>query len=140
MLRIRTTSKQPYAKLVETNKYDKFALIHKFLKVALLLSIATTDVCQNLAPRVSSVWIRPCSVVSRKSILCNSISPISASSSNKNLPYFQQNIISVSSNQIDICDPKLCHTMVRHRFISKNYLPRGEFVSHISKKLSVTNI
>jgi hypothetical protein len=44
MLRIRTTSQQPYAKLVKTNKCNTFAMIYKLLKLALFLLVATTSV------------------------------------------------------------------------------------------------
>jgi hypothetical protein len=44
MLKIRTTSQQPCAKLVETNKCNTFAMIYKLLKLALLLSVATASV------------------------------------------------------------------------------------------------
>jgi len=60
MLRIRTTSKQPYPKLLETNKCYTLAMIHKLLKLVLLLSVATASVCQILAPHVLIIWIRPC--------------------------------------------------------------------------------
>jgi len=43
MLRIRTTSQQPCLKLVETNKCT-FAMIYKFLKLILFLSVATANV------------------------------------------------------------------------------------------------
>jgi len=44
MLRIRPTSQQPCAKLVETNKCNTFAMIYKLLKLVLLLSVTTTNV------------------------------------------------------------------------------------------------
>jgi len=44
MLRLRPTSQQPSAKLVETNKCNIFAMIYKLLKLALLLSIASVSV------------------------------------------------------------------------------------------------
>lgn len=40
----RPTSQQPCAKLVKTNKCNTFAMLYKFLKLALLLSIANTNV------------------------------------------------------------------------------------------------
>jgi len=43
MLRIRTTSQQPCAKLVETNKCNTFAMIYKLLKLVLLLPVATAS-------------------------------------------------------------------------------------------------
>jgi hypothetical protein len=43
MLRIRTTSQQPCAKLVETNKCNTFAMIYKLLMLALLLPLATAS-------------------------------------------------------------------------------------------------
>jgi hypothetical protein len=43
MLRIRT-SQQPFAKLMETNKCNTFAIIYKLLKLALLLSATTASV------------------------------------------------------------------------------------------------
>jgi len=44
MLRIRPTSQQPCAKLVETNKCNTFAMIYKLLKLVLLLSVASASV------------------------------------------------------------------------------------------------
>jgi len=44
MLRIRTTSQQPFAKLVKTNKRNTFAMIYKFLKLTLLLSVAAVSI------------------------------------------------------------------------------------------------
>jgi len=44
MLRIRPTSQQPYAKLLETNKCNTFAMIYKLLKLAFLLSVASASV------------------------------------------------------------------------------------------------
>jgi hypothetical protein len=44
MLRIRTTSQQPFAKLMETNKCNTYAMIYKLLKLALLLSATTASV------------------------------------------------------------------------------------------------
>jgi len=44
MLIIRPTSQQPYVKLVETNKYNTFAMIYKFLKLALFLSVTSASV------------------------------------------------------------------------------------------------
>ena len=48
MLRIRPTSQQPCAKLVETSKCNTFAMIYKFLKLTLLLSVTSASV-SNLA-------------------------------------------------------------------------------------------
>jgi len=48
MLKIRLTSQQPCAKLVETNKCNTFAIIYKFFMFALLLSVASASV-SNLA-------------------------------------------------------------------------------------------
>ena len=44
MIRIRPTSQQPCAKLVETNKCSIFAMIYKLLKLALLLLVANASV------------------------------------------------------------------------------------------------
>jgi hypothetical protein len=44
MLRIRTTSQQPCAKLVETNKCNTFTMIYKLLKLALILPVPTVSV------------------------------------------------------------------------------------------------
>jgi len=44
MLRIRKTSQQPCVKLVETNKRNTFSMIYKFLKLTLLLSVATASI------------------------------------------------------------------------------------------------
>jgi len=44
MLRIKPTSQQPCANLVETNKCNIFPMIYKLLKLALLLSVASASV------------------------------------------------------------------------------------------------
>jgi len=48
MLRIRPTSQQPCAKLVETDKCNTFVMIYKLLKLTLILSVASVSV-SNLA-------------------------------------------------------------------------------------------
>jgi len=48
MLRIKPTSQQPCAKLVETNKCNTFTMTYKLLKLVLLSSLASASV-SNLA-------------------------------------------------------------------------------------------
>jgi hypothetical protein len=43
MLRIKPTSQQPCANLMETNKCYTFSMIYKFLKLALLLPVAIAN-------------------------------------------------------------------------------------------------